>query len=154
MAKELTAGIDITDHLGPVAFVAVEFPGSHLDGEGFTRLVDLVDGGLVLVLDLEFVRRMPDGSLTTVPAGSLDVGADLSAFDGANSGLLDRDDVTLVAQGLEEGNLLAVLVYEDLTLNPVLQAWASAGARLVAEGSVDADDLEQALDATESASTT
>lgn len=154
MAKDPTAGIDISDHLGPVAFLAVEFPGSHVDVEGFTRLVDLVDRGLIIVLDLEFVRRMPDGSLATVPAGSLDVGADLSVFDGADSGLLDRDDVALVAEGLEEGDVLAVLVYEDLTLNPVLHAWASAGARLVAEGSVDADDLEQALDAAEPASTT
>lgn len=137
---------DLSDLLGPVSYIAVEFPRGEVGEEGFSRLLELVDRGLILVIDLEFVRREADGSLVTVSADTLDVGVDLSAFTGADAGLLDADDLELVAHGLAEDSILAVLVYEDLTLAPVLAAWGSRGARLVAEGPVAVDDLEQALD--------
>ena len=139
--------IDLLDHLGPVSFLAVAFPNGQVVGDGFNRLLELVDTGLVLVIDLEFVRRAADGSLATVPVGNLDLGVDLSMFAGADSGLLDRDDLELVAGDLGTDEVLAVLVYEDLALEPVLAAWASGGARLLAEGPVAADDLEAALEA-------
>lgn len=138
--------VDLTDHLGPVSYIAVEFPEGRVNQDGFTRLVNLVDQGLILVIDLEFVRRSADGSLVKVAAGSLDIDVDLSEFEGADAGLLDRDDLDFVAQGLADDSLMAVLVYEDLTLAPVLSAWGSGGARLLAEGPVDVQDLEPALE--------
>ena len=80
-----------------------------------------------------------------MPAASLDLGADLSAFAGTDAGLLDRDDLELVAGSLGGDAVMAVLVYEDLTLQPVLGAWAASGARLVAEGAVDPVELDLAL---------
>ena len=145
MSSHDASPLDITDHLGPVSYVAVEFPDGRADAAGFAALRDLVDRGLVIVLDLEFIRRGEDGALVTVPAASLDLGADLSAFAGADAGLLDRDDLELVAGSLEVDAVMAVLVYEDLTLQPVLGAWAASGARLVAEGAVDPVELDLAL---------
>ena len=66
-----------------------------------------------------------------MPAASLDLGADLSAVEQAGSLGVDA--------------VMAVLVYEDLTLQPVLGAWAASGARLVAEGAVDPVELDLAL---------
>lgn len=148
VSLETSPPIDISDHLGPVSYLAVEFPTGIVSGDGFTRLLDLADAGLVLVLDLEFVRRTADGSLTTVAADTVEVsGGDLSAFVGADSGLLDRDDLELVGRDLAQGGLLAVLVFENLALEPVLAAWAAGGGRLVAEGPVDVADLEVAAGA-------
>ena len=81
-----------------------------------------------------------------MPAASLDLGDDICVFAGADAGLLDRDDLELVADSLGGDAVMAVLVYEDLTLQPVLGAWAASGARLVAEGAVDPVELEHALD--------
>ena len=81
-----------------------------------------------------------------MPAASLDLGTDLSAFAGADAGLLDRDDLELVGGSIEGDAIMAVLVYEDLTLQQVLGAWAASGARLVAEGAVDPVELDLALD--------
>lgn len=131
-----------------MSYVAVEFPDGRADAAGFTALRDLVDRGLVidLDLDLEFIRRGEDNALVTVPAASLDLGDDLCVFAGADAGLLDRDDLELVAGSLEGDAVMAVLVYEDLTLQQVLGAWAASGARLVAEGAVDPVELDLALD--------
>ncbi|HYN30816.1 MAG TPA: DUF6325 family protein [Dermatophilaceae bacterium] len=140
---------DLADHLGSVSYLAVELPADGRSGEGFEHLLALVDAGRIVVLDLEFVRRAPGGSLTTVDAAALDVpGLDVSAFSGADSHLLDRDDLELVGAELAEGKVLAVLIYEHLSMEPVLAAWGAAGARLLAEGPVEADDVEAALDST------
>ena len=146
MTSHDASPLDITDHLGPVSYVAVEFPDGRADAAGFTALRDLVDRGLVIDLDLEFIRRGEDNALVTVPAASLDLGDDLCVFAGADAGLLDRDDLELVAGSLEGDAVMAVLLYEDLTLQQGLGAWAASGARLVAEGAVDPVELDLALD--------
>src|SRR6516165_103642 len=52
--------------LGPVSYLIVEFPGSKMTGEGLPILVDLVDRGLIRILDLQFVMRDTDGSIAAV----------------------------------------------------------------------------------------
>ena len=50
--------------MGPVSYLIVEFPGNKMTGEGFEELVDLVSRGVIRILDLEFVTRADDGSIT------------------------------------------------------------------------------------------
>ncbi len=139
--------------LGPLQFVAVEFPTGAVTGSGFSELLAQVDAGTIFVVDLEFLRRGEDGTLARVPAGSLEMdGVDLSQFDGADSGLLDDADLELVATGVTGDGVLAVLVYEDLALSATLAGWTRQGGRVVAEGPVEPEDLEAALDAPRAAS--
>lgn len=81
--------------MGPVDFLVVEFPGTRLTGEGFPLLIDLVDRGIIRILDLLFVAKRPDGSVVGVELSELDPdGAlGLTAFEGASSGG-DRRDPT------------------------------------------------------------
>jgi hypothetical protein len=51
------------DEMGPIDYVVVEFPGNRMTGEAFPILVDLVDRGVVRILDLVFVRKDTDGSV-------------------------------------------------------------------------------------------
>lgn len=39
---------------GPISYLIVESPGNKMTGEGFPILVDLVDRGLIRILDLMF----------------------------------------------------------------------------------------------------
>ena len=130
-------------HLGPVDYVIVEFSDPAEIRPGFDRLVALVDKGLIRILDLEFIHGI-DGVASTIPAAR--VGDDFKQFDGAASGLLDRDDLDAVAADLKPGSTAAVLVYEDLSIVAVLDAWESGGATILAEGPVDLDELETAAD--------
>lgn len=133
------------DHLGPIDYLAIQFPDGFVPAEGFSELRAQIDAGTLFVLDIEFIRRGEDGSLSTVAAST--IGTDLAGLHGADSGLLDRDDIELVGAGLGPGGVLLVIVYENLVLNPALVAWEKAGAQIVAEGPVDVDDLEAALSA-------
>lgn len=130
------------DHFGPVDFVVVEFSDSSAVRAGFDRLLKLVDAGVIRVLDLEFVSNA-DGVARIVPAP--EIGSELAVFEGASSGLLDRDDLDAVAAGLTPGATAAVLVYEELALLEVVEAWENGGARIIFEGPVDVDDIDAAL---------
>jgi len=76
------------DDLGPMDYLAVEFPSGRITGDGFGVLLDLVDRGVIRILDLEFVTKAPDGSLGVVDVAGLDTdpGLDLSPFAGRHRG--------------------------------------------------------------------
>ena len=57
--------IDVDD-IGPVDYLDVEFPGNRMTGEGFPMLLDLVDRGVIDVLDLAFFTEADDGSLASI----------------------------------------------------------------------------------------
>lgn len=134
------------DRFGPVDYLVVQFPQGEVGRDGFARLLGLVDAGTIRVLDLEFVTN-DAGTVRTVPAAALDI--DLADLDGANSGLLDAADLDVVAAEVAPGSVAAVLVYEELSLLPVLRAWEAVGATVVADGPVTVDDLDAALSTTE-----
>ena len=76
--------------LGPVGFLVVEFPGNKLTGNGLAALLDLVDYGLIRVLDLAFVMVESDGSFHAIDITDIDGDGelDLAVFEGAGSGLI------------------------------------------------------------------
>ena len=82
--------------LGPVDYLVVEFPGNKMTGEGLPLLVDLVERGIIRILDLVFVRKDADGSVQAFEIADFDADGtlDLAVFEGASSGLLDESDLT------------------------------------------------------------
>jgi hypothetical protein len=134
------------DHLGPTGFAAVQFEDAAAASEGLRAVRELAEAGPIVVLDLEFLVRDADGAVHPVAADALPgAGADLAGLAGADSHLLDDDDVRLVAADLPVGKVLSVLVYEDRSFVPTIERWERSGATLVAEGPVSPDDLQAAL---------
>jgi hypothetical protein len=137
--------------LGPVDFFVVEFPGNKMTGEGLPLLVDLVDRGIVRILDLEFIRKETDGRVTVVEITDLDGDGqlDLAVFDGAFSGLLDQEDLASAAALIEPGSSAGIVVFENRWAAPFIGALRRGGAQLVASGRIPVEDLLHALDAAE-----
>ncbi|MFL6000551.1 MAG: DUF6325 family protein [Streptomyces sp.] len=139
--------------MGPIDYLVVEFPGNRMTGEGFPLLVDLVDRGLIRILDLTFIRKDVDGSVIGLEIGDLtgDGELDLAVFEGASSGLLGQDDLEEAAAALEPGNSAGVLIYENLWAAPFAAALRRGGAELVASGRIPVPVVLAALDAAETA---
>ncbi|MET9931370.1 MULTISPECIES: DUF6325 family protein [unclassified Streptomyces] len=137
--------------MGPVDYLVLEFPGNRMTGEGLSHLLDLVDRHVIRVLDLCFVRKDTDGSVTGLEIADLDGDGelDLAVFDGASSGLLGEDDLREAATVLEPGSSAGVIVYENLWAAPLAAALRRGGARMVAGGRIPAEDLLASLDAAE-----
>lgn len=140
-----------TVDVGPIDYLAVEFPDGQLKGEGLRALLDLVDRGIIQVLDLRVVKREQDGSYTAAAVADFDGdGAlDLAVFSGIESGLLDDDDMREAAELIEPGSAVAVLLYENTWAGPFVSAMRRAGAEVISSGRIPATSVLDALDALE-----
>jgi hypothetical protein len=141
------------DTMGPVGYLVVEFPGNKMTGEALPILVDLVDRGIVRILDLAFVRKDLDGTVTTLSQVDLErmKVVEAALFEGAASGLLGQDDIVEAAKALEPNSSAAVLIYENVWAEPFAAALRRSGAQLIATGHIPVQSLIDALDATEPA---
>jgi Family of unknown function (DUF6325) len=155
---------DALDEMGPIDSLIVEFPGSRMTGEGLPLLVDLVDRGIIRILDLALVKKEADGTVRMLEITDLDGDGklDLAVFEGASSGLIDDDDVAEAGGVLEPGSSAGILIYENVWAAPFAVALRRAGAQMVASGripvqallaSVDAAEARAAANATTDAST-
>ncbi|MFE9996748.1 DUF6325 family protein [Streptomyces avermitilis] len=142
---------DESVEMGPIDYLVVEFPGNRMTGEGFPLLVDLVDRGIIRILDLMFVGKEKDGSVVGLEIADLtgDGALDLAVFEGASSGLLGQDDIEEAGAALEPGNSAGILVYENLWAAPFATALRRGGAQLVASGRIPVPAILAALDATD-----
>jgi hypothetical protein len=122
-----------------------------MTGEGLPLLVDLVDRGIIRILDLVFVKKELDGSISGLAIADLDQDGklDLAVFEGAASGLLDQDDLDQAGGVLEPGSSAGILVYENRWAAPFARALRRGGAQMVASGRIPVQALLASLDAAE-----
>jgi hypothetical protein len=141
------------DALGPISYLIVEFPGNKMTGEGFPALVDLVDRGLIRILDLTFVTVNDDGSVVGMELADLDGDGsiDLAIFEGVSSGLLSDSDRAEAAAAIEPGSSAGILLFENRWAVPFVQALRNSEAQVIAAGYVPMDDMLESLDAIEGA---
>jgi Family of unknown function (DUF6325) len=143
----------VTDEeaMGPISYLIVEFPGNKMTGEGLSALIDLVDRGLIRILDLRFVTCRPDGSVEAVELREIDTDGqfDLTIFEGVSSDLLDQSDFDDAANALQHGSSAGILIFENRWATAFVQGMRSGGGELVAAGYIPQADIAASLDATE-----
>jgi hypothetical protein len=139
------------EEMGPIDYIVMEWSGERpVTGEVMPLILDLVDRGLVRILDLAFVAKDRDGSIAAIDFGDLDLDdGGLAEFEGASSGLLGQDDFEEAAAALEPGTVAAVLVWENRWAAPVAVALRRSGGQLVASGRIPVQAIVASLDASE-----
>ncbi|MCK9794865.1 DUF6325 family protein [Isoptericola sp. 4D.3] len=140
--------------VGPIDYLVVEFPGARLEGRGLAALLDLVERGIIRILDLRVAKVTDAGDVVGVALTDLDQDGelDLAVFEGVQSGLLDDDDLSGSASLIAPGNAVGLIVYENTWAGPFVTAMRDVGAEVVASGRIPADDVVAALDALETRS--
>jgi hypothetical protein len=137
------------DELGPVDYIVVEFPGSKFNGEIAPALKDLVDRGVIRVLDIVILQKDDEGTLEVAELSDLDeseVGS-IRAYETELAMLLSEDDVIAVAEAIEPGTTAAVLVWENKWAVPFATAVRHSGGQLVASGRIPIQAIAAALEA-------
>jgi len=138
--------------MGPIDYLLVEWPDKQPDGQIAPHLIDLVDRGLIRIIDLAIVVKGDDGSVARLEISEL--GDEVSAFaefEGASAGLLSDEDIEEAGGTLEAGTAAALLVYENSWAAPLATAVRRSGAQLVASGRIPINEVIAALDAAEAA---
>jgi dihydroorotase-like cyclic amidohydrolase len=136
--------------MGPIDYVVLEWPGEQPKGEVAPLLVNLVDRGIIRILDIAFMAKDEDGSVAVIELEGLDGGsAGFAAFEGASSGLIGDDDLEAAAAVLAPGTSAALLVWENRWAAPVAVALRRSGGQLVASGRLPIQAILASLDAVE-----
>jgi dihydroorotase-like cyclic amidohydrolase len=148
-APTVPAGREQLEELGPIDYVVIEWPGRQPNGEAMPLILDLVDQGVIRILDIAFLVKDENGE-----AGGLDLAqvaaAEFAAFEGASTGIMGQDDLDEAAAALEPGTCAAVLVWENRWAAPVATALRRNGGQLVASGRIPVQAVLASLDAIES----
>lgn len=142
------------EELCPIDVVVIGYPpGAPMTGEAVPIFLDLVDRGVIRVLDALLVRKDEDGTFSGFDLADLgvEIVGDLTAFAGAYTGLLSDDDVALAAREIEPGGAAAMIVYENRWAAPFVAAVRRNGGVLIANQRIGVQELIDALDAAEAA---
>jgi dihydroorotase-like cyclic amidohydrolase len=145
-------GTDELDEMGPIDYVLIEWPDRQPTGEAAPIVVDLVDRGIIRVIDVAFIAKSEDGEASGIDLAEVaSEVTELKAFEGAPSGLISDDDVQDAAQVLEPGTSAALIVYENRWAGHLAATLRRSGAQLVANGRIPVQAVLAALDAAEQA---
>ncbi len=134
------------EEMGPIDYLLVEWPDRQPQGEIAPHLIDLVDRGLVRILDLIFLAKDEEGNVSVIELGEL---PELAVFEGASSGLIDDEDLEDAGAALEPGTSAALLVYENSWAAPFAVAVRKSGGQLVSSGRIPIQAILESLDALE-----
>jgi hypothetical protein len=139
---------------GPIDVVVIGYPpGAPKTGEAVPILLDLVDRGIIRVLDALFVEKDEDGTFSGFDLADLDedTAGDLAVFAGASTGMLHDDDAALAAAEIEPGSAAVLIVYENRWAAQFVAAVRRNGGELLANERIGVQDLMDALEAAEPA---
>ena len=127
------------DAIGPVEFAVVEFPTDSLPPEIARALADLVDAGIISIIDLLFVSKDGGGEIEVVELA--DANAQVSRLfedvDGEVRWLLSEEDINAAAEVLDPGTSGLLVVWVNAWADPLRAAVGKAGGRLVVHDRID-----------------
>jgi hypothetical protein len=129
----------------------IEFPDGRPKGQAAPLLLDLVDRGIIRILDLMFIRKDADGNTTAVEIADVDGDGtpDFVVFEGASSGLLSDEDREQAGNVMENDTAALLLVFENRWAAPFAKAMREAGGQLVSFGRIPVQALLASLEAAE-----
>ena len=136
------------EDIGPIDYIVIEWPTGGPTGEAVPMILDLVDRGIIRVLDIALLAKGEDGSVASLEIGEID---ELAEFEGASTGLIGQDDLDEAAALLEPGTFAAILIWENRWAAPIAAAIRRSGGQLASSGRIPVQAILASLDAAEAA---
>jgi hypothetical protein len=118
---------------GPVDFIALEFKGNQFKGEIFPEVLNLVNNGIVRIIDMIIVKKDADGTVTHQEMQETDKSV-LAVFDPLKAeinGMIQVEDIELIGEKLEPNSTAAVILFENLWAVNFVKAVENANGRSV-----------------------
>jgi hypothetical protein len=119
--------------IGPVEYVVVGYAGNRFTGEIAPPLLEVIDAGLVRVLDIAVVSKDADGTIEMLEIQELsaDVAAAFGKIECPLRGLLSEGDLDALADDLEPDSSVAALLVEHVGATRFAEAVRGAGGSLI-----------------------
>ena len=136
---------------GPVEMLVVKFPGNQFTGELAPALQDLVDTGLIRLIDLLFVLKDSDGAVLVYEQNGWgdEVAAIFEPLVQPDDELLSQDDAESIGVLLEPNSSAAVLLFENSWAANFVQALRNANGELIMNARIPAAVIETIVEEAE-----
>ncbi|MGX6509428.1 DUF6325 family protein [Rhodococcus sp. SJ-2] len=131
--------------LGPVEMVVLSFPGTQIDAAVTAAFAEVVDGGYATILDLIYLSKDADGTLSQI---EIDEPLSETGLDGITVdplGLVSDEDLDVVRSSMEPGTSAVVIVYEETWARKLAGEVRRAGGEVELHVQVPRDAVEAAL---------
>jgi hypothetical protein len=138
--------------LGPVDIVVIGFPpDAPRTGESIPLFIDLVDRGIIRVLDVMIVEKAADGTVARLEISEFggQVSAELDVFEGATTGMIGDEDAAAAAEGMQSSEAAVLIGFENAWAAPFVSSVLRNGGRMLAFERVPAQDLLDVVSALE-----
>jgi uncharacterized membrane protein len=131
--------------LGPIEIIVVGFPENRFTGEIAPALGDLVESGIVRIVDLVFIAKDDDGNVAAVELNELDDTISAANVDlvGELDSLIGEEDIEDFGNQLEPGSSIALLVVEHVWAKGFADAVANSGGVLLDSIRIPRDVIDE-----------
>jgi len=119
--------------LGPLELLVVKFPGNRFTGEIAPALTELVEGGLIRVIDILFVYKDEASEMTVLEINDLD-DDDYRQFDPVVAdltGMLTVEDAQRLSASFEPNSSAAIMLFENTWATKFRDTLVRANGELV-----------------------
>lgn len=132
--------------IGPVEYIVFAFAGNEFKGEIVPELLDLIDTGLIRVIDLAVVSKDEDENVTIIEASDIapDVAEALDKLGAEFTGMLSEADLLAVADDMPAASTAAAILFEHVWAARFVKAVRNANGWVVASARIPADVVEAA----------
>jgi hypothetical protein len=130
--------------LGPLEYTVIGFEGNRFNGEIAKDLAEVVDSGIIALVDLVFVTKDIDGNAKSLELDNKDdprFASFAGMFEGL-TGLLTEEDIDEIAADLEPNTSALVIMFEHRWAVKLKKAIGAAGGFLIARETIVPEALE------------
>ena len=131
--------------IGPLEFVVIGCKGNQFTSEIVPELNSIQEKGLIRVVDLFFVRKDVNGTVTVLEVNDLN-DEELAAFDPIKEdlmGFLTPEDIVLLTETIPPDTSAVIVLLEHAWIVKLTEGLTRAGAVLLAGGMVPQASMEQ-----------
>jgi uncharacterized membrane protein len=135
-------------NLGPIELLVVEFPGSQFSGEITPALEELVQNDVIRIIDILFVQKDADGTVTWAELSDLvdDVAQSFGPIvDLLDEALLTDQDAVTLAESLAPGSSAGVLLFENVWATKFANAVVKSKGRVIVNERIPRSAVEELL---------
>jgi uncharacterized membrane protein len=138
---------------GPVDFIVLEFKGNQFKGEIVPALLELVNNGIIRLIDLVIVQKDKQGKVT-IRELQQEEEATIRLFDPLKvdiTGMVKKEDLDMVGNALDNNSTASVMLFENVWAIKFIQAVLNAQGRVVMQHRIPSEVVEETVKELEAA---
>jgi uncharacterized membrane protein len=135
---------------GPIEMLMIRFPGDQISNDLVPAMTELVQGGLVRIVDLLFIRKDAEGSVTVFELGDLtpDLAGQYAPLLTEITELLNEEDAHELAASLENGSSAGIMLFENAWATRFAQAVRASNGEVLLSQRIPTSVIEEVVAAT------